>query len=950
MKIPFFSSIRFQITLASALLVATAVGGVVYYIQQGMGEINRTEQFTNARTLLASVKGSVENQYQSILFHKSTILKTKKEELQSVIDTALITLEEYHDLVQRGILTKGKAQELAKEDFRNFRYRNGVGYIWINDTGKPYPRMIMHPTMQSLDGTVLDDPVFNCALGKDENLFKAFVDVTDSAGHGYVDYRWPKPTADGLTEQQPKISFVRLFRPWNWIIGSGLYVDDLDAHVQQRLDAVLDDLNETFGQIRIGQSGYIYIFTGEREMIYHPIYKGRQVINKLINPATGNNILDDLMRAAKTTDGKIEYIWDKPEDKGNFIYKKIAFMTYFAPLDWYIGASFYLDEVEQPTRKLQYKIMLLSFFFITAAVLLALYAANTIAKPLQRIIKVFSAGSMGDHSARLPTTGRDEFGQLANYFNRFMDEIEDSNKQLSLSEKRSRTLFDKTAEARLIIDSNRFTECNEAAVRMLHARTKTDIINLQPSQLSPEFQPDGKNSDQKAEVLIQQAHNQGNIKFFWHHTRLDGEIFPVEVELTSIPYEDRKILHVLWRDLTHQKDIEQQLLQSQKMETVGTLAGGLAHDFNNVLGGIVGVVSLLKFKLSQGPLDGEALAKHLDTMEQAGQRATAMVQQLLALSRKQDMTLVPVDLNVSLKHVRKIAENSFDKSVDLVFTPWHEEAITLADPGQVEQVLLNCCVNGAHAMTIMQPKHEKRGGTLRMSVRMLSDQTLIPRPTAEKNTTEYWVVSIQDSGVGIDNSTQKKIFDPFFSTKEKYQGTGLGLSMVFNIVQDLKGFITVESSPGKGTSFNIFFPVEMGKQMASIPSHSSQIKKLSGEGLILVVDDEELMRDMARNVLHEFGYRTITAENGREGVRLHAKHRKEIRAVILDMAMPVMSGKDAYIQMRKTDPQIKVILASGFLKDERVEEILALGVRGFVQKPYSVNRLMEELNRVTAED
>jgi len=946
MKKFFFNSLKFQIALASVLLVATAVGGVVFYMQQEMEKINNTEQYKNARTLLQSVLGSVENQYKSILFHKNTMLEARKDELQSVIDMAHATLQGYYELVQNGQLTETEAKEKAKQELQQFRYKKGVGYIWINDMGRPYPTMIMHPTIQNLNGKILDSPEFNCALGRKENLFKAFVDVVTRHGKGYVDYQWPKPTADGLTEQQPKISFVRHFAPWDWVIGSGLYVDDLELHVNQRIEEVLGELNETFGSIRIAESGYIYIFTGQRRMIYHPLYKGTKVINQLVNPATGNNILDDLIEAAGRPDGKIEYIWDKPQNKGEFRFKKMAFISYFEPLDWYIGTSFYIDEVERPARQLRYKALVLSLFFLVIAVLLALYAAHAITRPLQRIMEVFSAGVRGDYSARLQVERNDEIGQLAGYFNRFMDEIENSHNQLSLSENRFRTLFEKSADARLIIENDHFTECNEAAVKMIRGNSKADILNLHPAELSPEFQPDGKRSDKKADAIIRIAHEQGTLRFLWQHIRLNGEFFPAEVELTSIPYKDRKILHVLLRDITHQKEIEQQLVQSQKMETVGTLAGGLAHDFNNVLGGIVGIVSLLKFQMQQGDVDKQTLKCHLDTMEQAGRRATAMVQQLLALSRKQEVIFVSVDLNLSLKHVRKIAENSFDKSVILDFIPWADDAMTLADPGQIEQVLLNCCVNGAHAMTLMRPSDEKIGGILQVRIDKVQADNRFRDLHTDAFAEEYWCVAIRDFGVGMDEKTREKIFDPFFTTKEKDQGTGLGLSMVYNIVKDLKGFIGVESLPGEGTTFNLYFPVEMGEKSAADSSSASQLKKFSGEGLILVIDDEAVMRNMATDILQEFGYRVITANDGKQGVALFKECQSEIQAVILDMAMPVMSGREAYLEMRKLNPEAKVILVSGFLQDARVQEILDLGVCGFVQKPYSVGRLMEELKCV----
>lgn len=605
-----------------------------------------------------------------------------------------------------------------------------------------------------------------------------------------------------------------------------------------------------------------------------------------------------------------------------------------------------MDEVEQPARLLRRKALTLSLFFLAIAVLMALYTAHTITRPLQRIMKVFSVGAMGNYSARLPIDRKDEFGQLARYFNRFMDEIKNSRDQLELSENRFRTLFEKSADARIIIEGDRYTECNETAVKMIGAASREEVLGLNPKHLSPEFQPDGKRSSEKAAKLIQEAQKKGSVIFTWQQKRLNGELFPAEVELTSIPYKDKNILHVLLHDITHQKEIEQQLVQSQKMETVGTLAGGLAHDFNNVLGGIVGIVSLLKFQMDQGGVDDATLNNHLNTMEHAGRRATAMVQQLLALSRKQEVTLVPVDLNLSLKHVRKIAENSFDKSVILDFTPWPEDAMTLADPGQIEQVILNCCVNGAHAMTIMRHNDGKAGGTLQLAITKIQTDAIFKNLYPDATARQYWCIAIRDFGVGMDDDIREKIFDPFFTTKEKNQGTGLGLSMVYNIVKDLKGFVRVESTPGKGSEFFLYFPVKSDTVLSPEKTTAARLKSLSGEGLILIIDDEEIMREMATNILREFGYRTLTANDGKQGVALFREHQQETAAIILDMAMPVMSGKEAYLEIRKIDPSAKVLLASGFLQDERVQEILDLGVCGFVQKPYSVNRLVEELKTV----
>ena len=398
-------------------------------------------------------------------------------------------------------------------------------------------------------------------------------------------------------------------------------------------------------------------------------------------------------------------------------------------------------------------------------------------------------------------------------------------------------------------------------------------------------------------------------------------------------------------DITELEHKEHQLRQAQKMESVGTLAGGLAHDFNNVLAGILGNLSLLQYKLDHNPADLSVLEirEYLDRMESAGQRAVDMVRQLLTLSRKQQTDLVPVDLNLSLKHVREIGENTFDKSVQVIGHPSEVPAYVLADTTEMEQVLLNLCINAVHAMTIMR-EDTHWGGILTVAIEKIIVDPVFQRKHPEATCSAYWRVSVCDTGVGMDTTTAAKIFDPFFTTKEQGRGTGLGLAMVYNIVHQQHGFIDVYSEPGIGSTFNVYLPVLVRE--GEFPSTSQHSKIVHGEGLILVVDDDELVRSMAEEVLQAVGYTVLTATNGREGVDLYRQHQARIRAVLLDMAMPVMSGREAFIEMQKINPGVKVLLASGFRKDNRVEEILRLGVKDFLQKPYTITNLALAIKQV----
>jgi len=403
---------------------------------------------------------------------------------------------------------------------------------------------------------------------------------------------------------------------------------------------------------------------------------------------------------------------------------------------------------------------------------------------------------------------------------------------------------------------------------------------------------------------------------------------------------------VRFDDITELETMEQRLRQAQKMESIGILAGGLAHDFNNVLAAMLGNLSLLQYKLNTSrEVPASEIQGYLAQMESAGQRAVDMVRQLLTLSRRNQTDLVPVDLNLTIKHVRKLGENTFDKSVQVVTRPAPYPAYVLADTTEMEQVLLNLCINGIHAMTIMRGEGAVWGGTLTIAV----DQVLVDpifrkrHPDAAANA--YWKLSVADTGVGMDSKTMARIFDPFFTTKKQGEGTGLGLAMVYNIVRQQMGFMDVYSEPGLGSTFNIYLPV-LVREGVDVPFSDDPLTVTLGEGLILVVDDDAVVRDMAENILKIAGYTVITAENGQDGVAKYRQHHANIKAVLLDMAMPVMSGGEAFVEMKKINPAVKVLLASGFRKDGRVEEVLGQGVRDFLQKPYTMADLTLAMSKV----
>jgi signal transduction histidine kinase/ActR/RegA family two-component response regulator len=418
-------------------------------------------------------------------------------------------------------------------------------------------------------------------------------------------------------------------------------------------------------------------------------------------------------------------------------------------------------------------------------------------------------------------------------------------------------------------------------------------------------------------------------------------------EARVVPYDSDSVLWIS-RDITDSIRKDEQLLQAQKMETVGNLAGGLAHDFNNVLGGIIGTTSLLKYSLASGQCEPAALIHDVDTIEEIAKRGADIVTQLLSVSRKRELSLDLIDLNQSVQQVITICRNTFDKSVAINVYPFELPCYISADRAQVEQVILNLCVNGYHSMTIMRGRGEKMGGELIVRVETVEDGSGFHQVHVDAAGRKFVSVVVSDTGVGMDSYVQSRIFDPFYTTKESIRGTGLGLTMVLNIVQQHGGFIDVFSEPGKGSTFRVSFPAS-DFALPDVQTVEAE-SVVHGSGLVLIIDDEDIIRETAARILEYCGYDVITAADGEKGVEIFRTEHSRISGIILDMSMPRMSGKDALVELRKIDPDVQVLLSSGFREDPRVQECFEIGIHDFVQKPFTMSELASRVHRLVVKE
>lgn len=398
----------------------------------------------------------------------------------------------------------------------------------------------------------------------------------------------------------------------------------------------------------------------------------------------------------------------------------------------------------------------------------------------------------------------------------------------------------------------------------------------------------------------------------------DNEI--VELQAVARDITERK------REEAQRKHLELQLLQAQKMESIGRLAGGIAHDFNNILGIILAYTNILENR----NLPPEKIRMSLDAITRAIQRAKGMVRELLTLARKTEPSLEYVDVNESIRDFSRMIMETFPKTIAFSMKYADPSPGILADPNQFHQVLLNLLVNARDAMP--------RGGTLEIAT------TIVPGESMKKDYPDardvpYAVISVKDTGIGMDEPTRSRVFEPFFSTKEHGKGSGLGLAVVYGIVRGHGGYVEVESSPGEGATFELLFPTADPPARDRTAKTDQEVMDVTGTETVLFVEDEEMLKDVITNVLEEKGYTVLTASDGIEAVELFMKHQRDIALVLSDLGLPRLGGWEACVTMREINAGVRVVVASGFIEPTLREEIVKAG-GGIVQKPYEPSEVL----------
>jgi PAS domain S-box-containing protein len=382
----------------------------------------------------------------------------------------------------------------------------------------------------------------------------------------------------------------------------------------------------------------------------------------------------------------------------------------------------------------------------------------------------------------------------------------------------------------------------------------------------------------------------------------------------------------LREDITSRKELEDQLRQAQKMESLGTLAGGIAHDFNNIIAVINGYAEFAQ--LNSG--DAAALQKSVNEIKRAAQRASGLVRQILTFSRKADVKFAPLDLNQLTRDIVTLLAETFPRNITFNLTLEEQLPPLLADQNQLQQIILNLCVNARDAMA--------GGGTITINTKRIDGASA---PAALQGGRPYACLAVSDTGIGMTPEVRARIFEPFFTTKAVNKGTGLGLAVVYGIVASHEGTIEVESEPGAGSTFKVYLPLAEHVAIAPIAVKSSDFP--GGSESLLVVDDEAPLRLLLEAALTRKGYRVISAADGLEAIDHLATRHRELDAVLLDLNMPGANGVEVLRVIRATRPDLKVLVLTGHLTPDARTQFEQLGQKHFVRKPYTLDELGRHL-------
>ncbi len=880
---------------------------------------------TYTEQIKQTTKGQIEHAIVRLSFDHMKVQERMRTMLQEQVYIAhAIATELYNQ--NKNKVTGKELRSMVREALRVIRYNSNRGYFFATDLNGIEQLFADRPEMEGKNLLEMRD-----TTGK--FVIRDMIDIAKSeAGEGFYGYTWSKPESEGKGYQ--KLSFIKYFEPLDWFIGTGEYIDEVEAQVQAEAAEWLD-------HVRYGKDNYLFAFKYGGTYVAHV---GKNIKNKAadanywdLKDVNGVLINQELQRQAQRGGGFIEYVWYKPST--GMEVRKLAYAKAFEPWGWVVGTGVYMDDIEAGIAEKRAElwqttwenILVLSIILILAlliALLITIRFSNNLQKELNVFRHFFRKAGLEAKPIAVDQLRYDGFRALAEAGNDMLakGKAADQEKQRLLA------AIEQSAEVVVVTDLSGAIQYVNPAFEKVTGYSAKEAIGQNPRILKS-----GKHDQQFYRNLWKTIRNGDVWKGKFVNKRKNGTEYNEEATISPVLNKKGEIVNyvAIKKDVTQKLVVEAQLQQALKMEAIGRLAGGVAHDFNNLLTGITGNIQLAL--MDANPDD--PIVDMLTEVNKAAESAASLTRQLLAFSRKQIIDPKIINMNNLIEHLHKMLVRLIGEDVNLTFIPMEPLGCIKADPGQVEQILVNLAVNARDAMP--------NGGKLTIETADVDLGEDYCRNYPHIKPGKYVMLAVTDDGIGIDEETRRNIFEPFFTTKDKNKGTGLGLATIYGIVKQHGGYIEVYSELGIGSTFKVFFPLvrertQVGKRGLGIISDLP-----CGTETILVVEDESMVRNIAVKVLQRQGYNVVQADNGPNALSYCEKHSIVPDLLMTDIVMPAMNGRDLAESFLARHPDIKVLFTSGYTENViahhngELEEGL-----NFIGKPYTPQDLVKKIRNV----
>jgi PAS domain S-box-containing protein len=834
-----------------------------------------------------------------------------------------------------------------------------VGDLWMKPNSDP---AFMTPIVDDVGDLVGDTCTIFQRMDEKGDMLRVATSVKNRKGQRaigtYIPSRNPDGTLNPVLEAvlQGKTFQGRAYVVNEWYLTAYQPIRDRSGAIigmlytgtkQKSLEA---RVRQAILQTQVGKTGYVYVIAGKGEQ------KGRYIISRN-GERDGENIWDEkdsngrcfiqsiVNKAVLLDPGEIateRYPWQNPgETQPRW---KVARLAYYAPWDWVIGTSAYEDELEiyravlsEGKTRMVHTMGIVGVLIALAVGLLGLLIAWTVVRPIRRMTGAVETIMRGDLDHRVEIESHDEIGAWAEAFNQMTARLRETMAAIRKTNEHFESVLRASRAYSIIsVDPDGIIQVfNQGAVLMLGYEPDEVIGKMTPLAFHDPDEVARRASELGIRpgfnVFVLNIHESEQKTREWTYIRKDGVRLTVLLTVTAMRSETGVLNGFIGiaRDVTNEKKLEQQLLQSQKMETVGLLAGGIAHDFNNLLTPILGYTDLLLSNSPGGP------QTELRQIRQAAERAKELISRLLTFSRKQVIELKTVDLGQIIRHFEAILRRTIREDIHINIQVSSSLCPIRADAGQIEQILINLSVNAQDAMPA--------GGILKIEAREVEVGESVFQFHPEMKPGRYHLLMVSDTGIGMDEKTLAHVFEPFFTTKEQGKGTGLGLSTVYGIVKQHNGFIYVYSEKNRGCAFEIYLPhdfeeMEKAEAVRIVPTEMKR-----GVETILVVEDDEMVRSFTSKILQALGYQVVLTGTVQEAIERVKDPGQTIDLLLSDVIMPTKNGMDLYEELRTLRPDLKAMFMSGYPRDVIGRHGILSEHVYFIQKPFSQQALAAKL-------